>query len=241
MLGYTPLSAGKQGPKKLKLLPSPWPEDKLPPNSASLLSVASKRGLLAAAAPDKLVVASTHKVREAFRSGATERDVVTDFSPDTTLEVPQLRQVQFSSDEDFLVVSAENGGGLSVYAVDDLLKGKTQPGVQIATNNTPVRALLPNPAPEQAQYMAVVLDSGRLDITDVTSGQAKVVHDSNVTSASWSVKGKALVAGFNDGTAAIHLVSALDKTKANVPRLPELTESSRRKSLHSVKYRPDWS
>ncbi|KAL1602751.1 hypothetical protein SLS60_006172 [Paraconiothyrium brasiliense] len=223
-IGFSPFSAGLERPKTLKLLPSPWPTDNLPPASASLLSVGPKRGLLAAASPDKLVIASTQKVRKAFQEKAAEKDVVTSFMPDATLQVPQLRQVAFSADEDFLVTSAEHGGGLSVYSLDDLLKGNTRPGVQVPTDNTPVRALLPNPAAEQAHYMAVILDSGRLSITDVTTGNAKTVHDDGVTCASWSLKGKAFVAGFEDGTASIHLVSSLDHVKGRVPRPPEVDE-----------------
>lgn len=225
------MSAGLQGAKKIKLLPSPWSTDNLPPPSATLLGVAPRRALLAAASPDRLVLASTEKVRKAFREKANEWDVVTNFSPDATLPVPQLRQVVFSADEDFLVTSAENDGGLSVFSLDDLLKGNTQPGMQIATDNTPVRALLPNPSPEQAHYMAVILDSGRLDITDVTTGNAKTVHSAGVTCASWSVKGKAFVVGFEDGTAAIHLISSLDQVKARVPRPPTVDDNYRGKYL----------
>ncbi|KAF1977169.1 hypothetical protein BU23DRAFT_527561 [Bimuria novae-zelandiae CBS 107.79] len=222
IIGFTPLSAGKEGAKKLKLLPSPWPTDNVPPASATLLSVASKRRLLAAASPDKLVVTSTEKVRKAFQETAAENDIVADFTPDIVFDVPQLRHVAFSADEDFLVASSEKKGGLVVYGVDDLLKGNTQPGNQISTNNTAIRALLPNPTPEQAHYMAVILETGRLDITDVVSGNTKSVHDSGVKCASWSLKGKAILAGFEDGTAAIHLVSALDQVKGKVPRPPEL-------------------
>lgn len=231
ILGFTPLSAGKEGGKKLRLLRSTWPEDDLPPASATLLSVAPRHGLLAAASPDQLVIASTEKVRKAFESAAGEHDVVTDFAPDATIPVQRLRHVAFSVDEDFLVTSAENGGGLDVYAVDDLLKGKAKPGAQIATNNTPVRALLPNPAPEQAHYMAVISDTGRLDIVDISAGEAVTVHDGAVTCASWSVKGKAFVAGFEDGTASIHLVSAMNQVKGKIPRAPEVPDNYRGKDL----------
>ncbi|KAL5431928.1 hypothetical protein PMIN07_008786 [Paraphaeosphaeria minitans] len=225
ILGFSPLSSGHEGAKKIKLLPSPWSTDNLPPPSATLLAIAPRHRLLAAASPDKLVIASTKKVRKAFQDKANEWDVVTSFSPDAALPVPQLRQVVFSADEDFLVTSAEHGGGLSVYSLPDLLKGNTHPDVHIATNNTPVRALLPNPSAEHAHYMAVILDSGRLDITDVSTGNAKTVHDARVTCASWSVKGKAFVAGFEDGTAAIHLISSMDQIKARVPRPSRVDEN----------------
>ncbi|KAJ4290945.1 hypothetical protein N0V90_010141 [Kalmusia sp. IMI 367209] len=221
IIGFSSLSHGLEGPKKLKLLPSPWPSENAPPASATLLSVAPRRGLLAAASPDKLILASTENVRKAFQQQPGDNDVVTNFSPDATISVPQLRHVAFSSDEDFLVISAESGGGLAVYGVDDLLKGNTQPGNQISTN-APVRALLPNPA--HGQYMAAVLDSGRLDIIDIASGATQAVRNSGVACVSWSLKGKAFVAGFNDGTAAVYLVGQYEQEKGRVPRPPEEAE-----------------
>jgi nucleoporin NUP159 len=77
--------------------------------------------------------------------------------------------------------------------------------------------------------MAVISDAGRLDVTDITTGQAKNVHHDRVTCASWSVKGKAIVAGFEDGTVSIHLLSALDQIKGKVPRPPELPDNYRGK------------
>lgn len=73
--------------------------------------------------------------------------------------------------------------------------------------------------------MAVILDSGRLDITDVSTGNAKNIRDSRVTCASWSLKGKAFVAGFADGSASIHLVSSMDQVKATIPRPPSLRDT----------------
>ena len=60
------------GNDKLRLLPSPWPSDSQPLAAASLLSVASGKGLVAAAGPDTLVIASTERVRETFASGPVD-------------------------------------------------------------------------------------------------------------------------------------------------------------------------
>lgn len=205
----------------MKLLPTPWPSDDVPPATATLLAVASKRGLLAAAGPDALILTSTEKARHAFKKDAKDNDVVTDFAPDVTLPVPRLRQVAFSADEDFLVISSEKEGGLAVFAVDDLLQQKKEPGQQIATANTPVRAMLPNPSLDLSQYMVVILDSGRLDLIDITTGTAITVRDEGVTCAAWSVRGKAFVAGFADGTATIYM-SATREERGRIPRPKDL-------------------
>jgi nucleoporin NUP159 len=206
-----------EGAKKLKLLPTPWPNDDVPPATASLLAVAPKRGLLAAAGPDTLILAYTENVRKAFKKEAGDNDVVTDFTPDVTLPVPQLRHVVFSADEDFLVISAENGGGLAVFAVEDLLQQKNGGEQQIETAIA-VRTMLPNPA--FAQYMAVIQDSGRMDIIDITNGSVKTVKSEGVTCAAWSLMGKAFVAGFADGTATVYMAGSHDE-RGRIPLPPE--------------------
>ncbi|KAK1917232.1 hypothetical protein P3342_012077 [Pyrenophora teres f. teres] len=124
--------AGKTRPQKGQDTARPWPVDALPPASANLLSVASKPGLLAAAGPNILVIASTDAVRNAFQNKTTadeienaddprldERDidVVTDFTPDVTISTPNLRHVAFSANGDFLAVAAEERPTLHVYDV----------------------------------------------------------------------------------------------------------------------------
>ncbi|KAF2466810.1 uncharacterized protein BDR25DRAFT_345395 [Lindgomyces ingoldianus] len=206
------------GEKKLQLLPDPWPTDGLPPSTASLLSVASRRGLLAAASPRALVLASTEAVRKAFNGAAPEDNIITDFKPDVVVALPQLRHVAFSSNEDFLVVTAESGGGLAVYGVDDLLRSKAQPGVQISTEQITVRSLAANPNPDLEQAFVVVLDSGQLLLADVGEGQSKILQAEGVSCAGWSAKGKQIVAGLNDGTALQYTL--VGKVVATIPRPP---------------------
>jgi nucleoporin NUP159 len=191
--------------------------------------VASKNGLIAAAGPDVLVVATTKSTHEAFHSAAEDNGVVTDFHPDITLSVPQLRHVVFSSGEDFLVVSGEREGGLAVYKTPDLVQKKTEPALQLDTEHVAVRALLPNPAPEYERFVAVVLDSGKLLIADVSAGETTVMHPGNVCCAAWSVKGKAVVAGLDDGTAIIYSLST-GQTLGTIPRPPEVTDAYAGKS-----------
>jgi nucleoporin NUP159 len=208
------------GEKKLKLLSAPWPADNLPPSSACLLSAASKRGLVAAAGPDQLVVATADSIRAAFEKDADEStNVVTDFSPAVTIPVPKLRHVAFSSDEDFLVISAEEGGGLAIYDAAGLLENKLS-STQFPTDQTPVRALVPNPNPQYGHFFAAVLDSGRLLLIDVTQKKSTVIHEIDVTCVAWSIKGLALVAGLKDGSAVQYKTDG--KLLATVPAPPEM-------------------
>ncbi|PVI06970.1 hypothetical protein DM02DRAFT_581602 [Periconia macrospinosa] len=219
LIGFTALGQGSEGASKLQLLPTPWPNDNLPPASATLLSVASMRGLLAAASPDTLTISYTQNVRKAFQQKPGKKDIIGDFKPDLTISIQQPRHVAFSIDEEYLVVSLENGGNILVYSVDALLRGETKPERQIDTNES-LRALLPNPNPDFAHYVAVVGDSGRLEIADISGGKKALIRSDGVTCASWSVKGRAYVIGLQDGTAAVFKTT--DTELGTIPRPPEL-------------------
>ncbi|CAI6338837.1 unnamed protein product [Periconia digitata] len=221
LIGFTALAQGSEGAAKLKLLPTPWPSDNLPPSSASLLCVASMRGLLAAVSPDTLTVSSTANVRKAFLQKPGAKDVIEDFKPDLVMSIPQPRHVAFSADEEYLILCPEKGG-LHIYNVDALLDGNTKPERQIDTNNDSVRGLFPNPDADLAHYAAFIGDSGRLEIADITTGTKLPIKNDGATCASWSVRGKAYAVGYKDGTAAVFL--ATDTQIGTIPRPPTVED-----------------
>ncbi|KAH7085528.1 hypothetical protein BKA63DRAFT_459084 [Paraphoma chrysanthemicola] len=224
-LGFRALGQGAEGPKKLKILPKPWPADHVPPACATLLSIASKPGLLAAAGPDALVITSTDKVRKAFGSKAGEWDVIADFTPDVsiTLGLPPLRHVVFSTNGEFLVVSAEDQGALAVFNVATLMQGNQAPERKIETDGVAVRSLQPNPMAEFEHYMAVVLQSGKLCIVDIAEGGTLTIKNDGVSCATWSSKGKAVAAGLQDGTTSIYMSTG--ELKGTIPCPPGLEDN----------------
>lgn len=210
----------------MRFLPTPWPADKLPPPTATLLSISSSKKLVAAAGPESLVIASTDSVRQAFRAEGPAEDNVKGFTPQLTIPIPRVSQVAFSSDGTYLIICAENGGGLAVYETQSLMQGKAESAFQLATNGIAVRALAPNPNPssETAHRVAVVLEQGQLMEADLKTqqfqqGQNGPVLREGVSCVSWSRLGKQVVAGLGDGT-AVQL--AVQEVKATIPRPPEL-------------------
>lgn len=213
------------GETKVRLA-QPWPADKQPPVWASLLSIASNKALLAAATSESLILASTEKVRNAYRAEKPE-DNLAPFTPDISLSVPQVSHVAFSSDESSLVITAQEGGGLAVYDVQALLQGKQESSFQLATNGISIRALAPNPAPENAHLFAVVLTDGKLMIADLKQGQListanGPVFREGVRCVSWSVRGKQLVAGLEDGSAVQY--DPQGNVKAQIPKPSQLDQ-----------------
>lgn len=206
-------------------MPSRWPPDALPSPTASLLSIASGKGLLAASGPDSVILASTESVRQAFYADSEED--IKPFKPQQTLQLgTRLSQVVFSRDENFLVLSAEQGGGLRVYDVQALVQGGTQPAFEISTEGTSLRALVPNPFPDAAELFAVVTVNGDLLIANLKTrnfhnGPNGKVMKSGVSCVSWSLKGKQLVAGLGDGSCC--QMTPEGEVKAQISRPPTLT------------------
>ncbi|KAG4432204.1 hypothetical protein IFR05_012303 [Cadophora sp. M221] len=218
-LGFRALS----GDAKIQLLPTPWPADQLPPPTSSLMSIASQRGLVAAAGPDAVIVASTESVRKAFEGAGAG---IKQFQPQLKMPMPmRVSQVAFSADEIYLVLSAETGGGLAVYEVQSLLQGSTEPAYQLPTGDLALRALIPNPTPEKAELFALVTSDGKLmmanlkERTLVSGSNGPVLKDS-VSCISWSARGKQLVAGLGDGTA--YQMTPEGEGKAEIPRPPSV-------------------
>ncbi|MCJ1461555.1 hypothetical protein MMC07_000152, partial [Pseudocyphellaria aurata] len=194
------------GESKLRLLPSPWPNTALPPSTASLLSTASKKGIIAAAGPESVIVASTQSMRQAFSTPGAGGSNSKSFVPLLTLNIGmRVSQVVFSADENYLVISAEIGGGLAVYSVPSLMEGRTQPAFELSTHGSSLRTIIANPTTEKSDFFAVVTVSGELKIANLSScqfiggPQGQTMND-GVTCVSWSTRGKQLVAGLGNGT-----------------------------------------
>lgn len=159
-----------------------------------------------------------------MKEGPAENNVKS-FTPQLSIEVPRLSQVAFSSDENYLIICADEGGGLAVYDVSDLKQGNNRQAFQLATNGAGVRALVPNPAQENGHVLAVVLDNGQLLLANLkerqfATGANGMVLRGGVSCVSWSAKGKQLIAGLEDGTAV--QMSPDGDMKAEIPRPPQL-------------------
>lgn len=208
-------------------LSTPW--SPAPSPNASLMSIASRRGLVAAAGPDAVVVASTDVVRKAFEAPKDGDSEIRPFTPQLKLPLPvRISQLAFSADESYLVLSAEQGGGLAVYDVNALQQGSIQPAFGIPTNSESLRALVPNPRPEKAELCAVATVEGKLLMANlaerkfISKGSSQVLKE-QVSCVAWSNRGKQLVAGLGDGTMC--QLTPDGDVKAEIPRPPQLDSS----------------
>ncbi len=211
------------GDAKLRLT-SQW--SPLPAPTASLLTVASRKGLVAAAGPDAVIIASTESVRKAFEKPPEGDTEIRSFDPQLKLPLPiRICQLAFTADESYLILSAEQGGGLAVYEVQALQQGSVESDFQIPTNGESLRALVPNPRPEKGELCAVVTNEGKLLMANMKErafahGRNGQVLREQVSCVSWSTKGKQLVAGLADGS--IVQMTPEGDIKAEIPKPPGL-------------------
>ncbi|ATY59921.1 nuclear pore complex subunit [Cordyceps militaris] len=208
------------GDSKIRLT-SPWSQP--PPSTAALLSIAPKRGLAAAAGPDYIAFATTESIRKAFEAPKEGESDVRGYEPQLKMPMPmRISQLAFTADENYLLLSAESGGGLAVYEVQALLQGATGPAFELPTGGQALRALAPNPTAEKAELCAIVTQSGELLMANLRERQVSDVLKSQVSCISWSAKGKQLCAGLGDGS--IHQMTPDGQGKAEIPKPPSLGE-----------------
>lgn len=199
-----------------------WPADSLPPSTSSLLSIASRTGLLAAAGPESVIIASTQSVRDAFSAQGLADGHVKPFNPQLTLGVrTRVSQVAFTADERYLVISAEKEGGLAMYSIETMKKGITEVEFEISTDGIALRAMVPNPTTEKAELIAIVTANGKLSIANLqtrqfVNGKQGPILREGVSCVSWSTRGKQLVAGFASGTCL--QMTPEGESKAEIPR-----------------------
>ena len=230
-LGFLAMS----GEAKVQLLSSPWPADNLPPPTASLMSIASQKGLVAAAGPNTIILATTESVRKAFEAPHSVGGNFNSFQPQLRLPMPmRISQVTFSADETYLVLAAEVGGGLAVYEVDALLRNSTEPAFQLSTNGQAVRALMPNPIPEKSEFFALVTADGNLMMANLkerafTNGPDGQILKNDVSCVSWSARGKQLVAGLGNGT--VFQMTPDGTAKGDIPTPPGMDSNHHGKFL----------
>jgi nucleoporin NUP159 len=154
-----------------------------------------------------------------------------------------VSQVAFSANDNVLVISSENHGGLAVYYVSELERGNTDPAFVISTNEFPLRNLAPNPTKEKADLFAAVTVKGQLLIANLSSkelisGPNGPVLKEGVSCVSWSPKGSQLVAGLGDGKA--YQLTPEGEGKADIPLPPNLPDGDRRHGKHPQNSDP-WS
>lgn len=213
-LGFQTLN----GDSKVRLTTA-WSSPPAP--TSSLLSIASRKGLVAAAGPDEVILATTESVRKAFEAPRDGDSDVRPFEPRLKIPMPmRVSHISFTADENYLLLSAESGGGLAAYEVQSLLQGSTNAAFELSTNGESLRLLAPNPAPEKAELCAVVTNSGNLYIANLQARSISSSLKDQVSCVGWSTKGKQLCAGRGDGT--IHQMTPEGDVKAEIPRPSDL-------------------
>lgn len=130
----------------------------------------------------------------------------------------------FTASDEALILATENGSQISVFQTSDLVTGNAQPTISIPTNGVSLRALVPNPDPNST-FVAMVTVNGELLMADLRAGSLVngpngPILKNSVSCVAWSTKGKQVIAGLADGTAA--QMTPDGTLKGQVPRPSDL-------------------
>jgi nucleoporin NUP159 len=143
---------------------------------------------------------------------------VRSFEPQAKIPLPtRISQLAFTADEQYLILSAETGGGLAVYDVQALTSGASAPAFELPTNGEALRAIIPNPMPDLAFAVALVTDKGNLLMANLKERKLSQLA-TQASCAAWSSKGKQLVAGLADGT--VRQMTPDGANKGTIPKPP---------------------
>ena len=130
----------------------------------------------------------------------------------------RVSHLAFTADENYLLLSAESGGGLAVYEVQSLLQGSSSTAFELPTNGESLRMLAPNPTAERAELCAIVTTNGNLCMANFKERQLSNPLKSQVSCMAWSNKGSQLCAGMADGT--VHQMTPSGEAKGEFPKPP---------------------
>lgn len=176
---------------------------------------------MAAAGPDQIIIATSESIRKGFEGEKDGDSEIRRFEPQLKLPMPmRVSQLAFTADENYLILSAESGGGLAVYEVQSLLSGSTSSAFELNTNGESLRVLAPNPTSEKAELCAIVTANGNLHMANLKERKISDPLKKQVSCVGWSSKGKQLCAGLADGT--IHQMTPEGEPKATIPKPPTL-------------------
>lgn len=161
-------------------------------------------------------------MRNVFNAEKNGDSEIRSFDAQNKLPMPmRISHLAFTPDEKYLILSAEQGGGLAVYETQSLLSSQLQSSFEIGTSGEAVKHLAPNPMPELSELCAVVTTTGKLLMANLkekslANGPNGPVIRREVTSVAWSTKGKQLVAGLDDGSIAQLTPDGTEK--ASIPK-----------------------
>ncbi|PHH54608.1 Nucleoporin NUP159 [Ceratocystis fimbriata CBS 114723] len=209
LLGFKSLA----GDAKVQLI-SAWFD--LPSSTASLLTIAPRKCLVAGAGPDAIIIVRTDTVRKAFESPSNDDSEARPVEPLVKIPVSApISHLAFTSDEQYLLVASQHSSSVAVYETASLLGGGLSSAFELSISDVAVRILCPNVATEKAELCAVVTENGALHMLNLKSRSISSALVSEVSCVAWSTKGKQLVAGKVNGT--VQQMTPDGDIKAEIP------------------------
>ncbi|KAG4304226.1 hypothetical protein PORY_002407 [Pneumocystis oryctolagi] len=174
------------------------PIGQIPRYNSSLLCIGNKKGYYASGIPLGFVFGTTQSLRESLKSKAIKK--IVEHTPLSTIHLQKgILNISFSSDEQYLIVATEEDE-IMFYSTQKLFQKNDylQPDIVFRIEN--IKDILPNPM--DSNVIAVLTLSGNLHMINFSQKNISGPLVNDVTSCSWSQKGKQIVCGISQGKLA---------------------------------------
>ncbi|KAG5519516.1 hypothetical protein PMAC_001670 [Pneumocystis sp. 'macacae'] len=188
--------------------------DQTPRYNSSLLCIGNKNGYYVSGTPLGFVFGTTESLRESFKSKAVKG--VVEHTPLSTIDLEKkILNLSFSSDEQYLITTTEENV-IMFYSTQKLIQRNNylQPEFLFQIEN--IKDILPNPVDNT--IIAVLTFFGNLHIINFFQRNVSKPLANNITSCSWSQKGKQIVCGTSDGKLVQYTPDGSLKAVINKPK-----------------------
>ncbi|KTW26482.1 hypothetical protein T552_02963 [Pneumocystis carinii B80] len=188
--------------------------DQTPRYNASLLCIGNKNGYYAVGIPSGFAFGTTKSLRESLKGNIVKK--IAEHNPLSIIHLQKkIINLSFCADEEYLIVVTEENE-IMFYCTQKLFQKDNSLKPEFIFQVENIKDVLPNPI--NSNMIAVLTFFGNLHLINFSQRSISEPLVNNVTSFSWSQKGKQIVCGTSEGKLAQYTPDGSLKAVINKPK-----------------------
>lgn len=188
--------------------------DKTPRYNSSLLCIGNKNGYYAVGIPSGFAFGTTVSLRKSLKGNIVKK--IVEHNPLSIIHLQKkIINVSFSADEEYLIVATEENE-IMFYSTQKLFQKNNSLEPEFIFQLENIKDILPNPI--NSDMIAVLTFFGNLHLINFYQRSISEPLVNNITSFSWSQKGKQIVCGTSEGKLVQYTPDGSLKAVINKPK-----------------------
>ncbi|EMR09468.1 hypothetical protein PNEG_02410 [Pneumocystis murina B123] len=188
--------------------------DQTPRYNASLLCIGNKNGYYAIGIPSGFAFGTTESLRESLKGNIVKK--IVEHNPLSIIHLQKkIINVSFCADEKYLIVVTEENE-IMFYCTQKLFQKNNSLEPEFIFQVENIKDILPNPI--NSNMVAVLTFFGNLHLINFSQRSISEPLVNNITSFSWSQKGKQIVCGTSEGKLVQYTPDGSLKAVINKPK-----------------------